>query len=164
MAFFGMEGSQVESVPEQSAGSEEDCLLCELNHDAQTHCLFRQLRAEDVVFIKEFTPQTGLVVRAAGVVKPGSFVAGSKGGCVHVKWAWRGERHTVVPEDTDAARGAPFYAEFDLAVQREIIELLPDSGHDPYRMVMELPSLQNPGDQSSRGEAGQLAEAGCQSL
>ena len=141
MAFFGMDGSQVESVSEQASGMDEDCLLCELNHDAQAHCLFRQLRAEDVVFIKEFTPQTGLVVRAAGVVKPGSFIEGSKGSCVHVKWAWHGEKHTAEPEDTDKAGNAPIYEEFDLAVQREIMDLLPDSGHDPYRMVMEHPFL-----------------------
>jgi len=139
MAFFGMDRSEVKSVPDKLPCEETDCLLCEMSGEAQAHCLFRQLRAEDVVFIKEFTPQTGMVVLAAGVVEPGSFVSGKAGDCVHVKWSWCGEKHTAAPEDRDAARGDLVYEEFDLAVQREIIDLLPDSGHDPYHMVVDAP-------------------------
>ena len=141
MAFFGMDGSKMEGVPEPSR-NEVDCLLCEPGRDAHTHQLFRQIRAEDVVFIKKFTPQTGMDVLAAGVVEPGSFVKSRTGDCVHVKWLWRGEEHTAVPEDRDAARGDTVYEEFDLAVQREIIDLLPDSGHDPYHMVVDAPPAQ----------------------
>jgi len=137
MAFFGMDSTQVKIMPEKLRCEEVDCLLCETSRDAQAHCLFRQLRAEDVVFLKKFTPQNGLVILAAGVITPGSLVENDSGTCAHVHWEWSGEKQATKSEDMDETRGNAVYEEFDLGIQREIMDLLPDSGHDPYRRVME---------------------------
>jgi len=140
MAFFGMNASQVESLPEGFASNTGECLVCEKHDDKQAHCLFCHLRAADVVFLKEFTPQNGLVIFAAGVVTPGSLIENEAGTCAHVHWEWRGERHaTTVPDEVDDARGNPVYEEFDLGIQREIIDLLPHDKHDPFSMVMDRP-------------------------
>jgi hypothetical protein len=136
MAFFGMDSSEVENVPEGFSCKETECLICEKGQDKRVHCLFHQFRAGDVVFLKKFTPQTGLVVLAAGVVAPGSLIEDKVKTCAHVQWAWSGEKHLVEPEDLDDARGNSIYEEFDLAIQREIMELLPNSKDDPFSMVM----------------------------
>ena len=144
MAFFGMDASQVESLPEGFACNSGECLICEKRDDIHAHCLFRHLRAGDVVFLKKYTPQSGLVVIAAGVVTPGSLIENEAGSCAHVHWEWSGERHTARPEDVDETRGDPVYEEFDLGVQRNIIDLLPHARHDPFSMVMEMPVREVP--------------------
>lgn len=139
MAFFGIESIQVQTVPEDTKGGVEACLLCELQQDTPFHSYFQHIRAGDVVFLKEFTPKTGMQILAAGVVSPGSMVENQAKSCVHVQWAWHGVQHTVAPEDQDASRSRPIYEEFDLAIQREILDLMPRSIHDPFAMVMAAP-------------------------
>jgi hypothetical protein len=86
---------------------------------------FRSIRAEDVVFIKQFTPQSGLYVSAAGVAlsdhstEIGAYV------CVPVRWVWRGEKR-IEAQDEQLLHGVDAcYKEHNITVQREIIELAP---------------------------------------
>jgi hypothetical protein len=87
---------------------------------------FRSIRAEDIVFIKQYTPQSGLTISAAGVAladhpaEMGAFV------CVPVKWVWRGKKR-IEAEDEQFLRGNDAcYEEHNITAQREIIDLAPD--------------------------------------
>lgn len=141
MAFFGIESIQVQTVPEGTKGGAEVCLLCEVQQDTPFHSYFQHIRAGDVVFLKEFTPKTGMEILAVGVVSPGSLVKNEAESCVHVQWAWHGMQHAVAAEDHDDSRSRPIYEEFDLAIQREILDLMPRPIHDPFAMVMAAPPL-----------------------
>lgn len=85
---------------------------------------FRCIRTEDVIFIKNFTPQTGLQVIAAGVAKTGYPAENESEVCIPVEWVWRGEK--LIDEfDEKCSRCAdPLYEEHNIAVQREIINLM----------------------------------------
>lgn len=125
MAFFGMDSSYREGLPEKLQRRGTEWIVCGKNEDSHAHSLFRQIRPEDVVFIKQFSAQTGLEVLAEGVVLPGHSVEDQAGNYLPVKWAWKGRRHTVDPDDSYPFRVDSIYEEFDLAVQREIIDLMP---------------------------------------
>lgn len=126
MAFFGIDSRYADP---------NDGLLS--LSDAEPHChgLSHQLRSGDVVFLKQFAPHRGLDVLAVGSVTRDE-VTDAAGNHAPVSWLWRGCRHTVEPEDLSPFRAEPVYEEFDLAVQRELIDLLPLSRDNPFAMVL----------------------------
>lgn len=136
MAFWGIDERYAEEGTASIRPDEMGWIVCRQEEALSDHCLFHQIRTEDVVFIKEFSPENGLYIVAVGEVLPGGFVEDGAGGHVAARWLWTGWQHTVEPEDTDTFRRHPIYEEFDIAVQRELIDLLPASGHDPFEMVV----------------------------
>ncbi len=83
---------------------------------------FHGVHNGDLIFIKAYTPQTGLDVKAVGMVM--SDFLSSDGCCIPVDWLWAGERHVSDVDDRDALRAKALYEEYNLAVQREILDLL----------------------------------------
>ena len=131
MAFFGMDQCYVENMTGESGG-----IVCRTDVSQHIHQLFQQLRSGDVVFIKHFTDQKGLDVLAIGTIAPGCRVEDPTGSHFQVQWLWKGRRHTIDPDDRCPFRAESFYEEFDLAIQRELIDLLPANKCDPFFMVM----------------------------
>ena len=53
------------------------------------HAILRHLRAGDVIFIKSFTPNDGLTIKAVGLVREGRVHSfGKLGDGVPVHWVW----------------------------------------------------------------------------
>lgn len=87
---------------------------------------FRNIRAEDVIFIKSFTPQAGLQVKAAGIALSDYPTETEAEVCIPVEWVWRGEKLIGGLDEKCSRCGAPFYEENNITVQKEIIDLMPD--------------------------------------
>lgn len=87
---------------------------------------FRRIATEDVVFIKHYTPETGLDVKAVGIVLSTFATEDEKGICLPVEWIWKGEKHLEQLGDELHHCSEPLYEEFNILVQREIIDLVPD--------------------------------------
>lgn len=85
----------------------------------------RRVRVGDLIFAKSYTPETGLVLRAAGVVVNDEVraVEGLGPGVV-VKWKWTGEKAVGRIDDGHAARADPLHEEHHYDVQLKVIELL----------------------------------------
>lgn len=137
MAFFGMDERYAEFSSDKRLGIGQGRVVCRPDETQADQYLFHRIRPEDVVFTKKYTPEKGLYIASCGVVLPGCILEEKEGSYFPVLWLWRGWKHTVDPDDTYPFRGTSIYEEFDLAVQREILDLLPDSGHDPFKMVLE---------------------------
>ncbi len=120
MAVFGMESSCV-GPPD---GVRHCGTVC-LDRSAAEQNAFHGMRSGDFVFIKEYTPEAGLDVTALGVVLPDDPV--EEGRCLPVDWVWTGAQHIRELDDSDPARSEPFYEEYNLTVQREVLDLLPAS-------------------------------------
>lgn len=86
----------------------------------------QQVFAEDIVFIKHYTPQSGLDVTAIGVVQPHHPKAGYAMASVPVRWVWEGKRHIENPDEVNSLRSKALYEEYDIEVQRELLELMPE--------------------------------------
>lgn len=86
---------------------------------------FRSIRAEDVIFIKDFSPQAGLQVKAAGVALSSYVTEDGEEVCIPVEWVWRGKKLIEDFDEKCSRCGDPFYEEHNITVQREIIDLMP---------------------------------------
>ncbi len=87
---------------------------------------FRSIRAEDIIFIKNFAPQTGLQVKAAGVVLSDYPNEIDSEVCIPVEWVWRGEKLIEEFDEKCSRCGDSLYEEHNITVQRELIDLMPD--------------------------------------
>lgn len=86
---------------------------------------FRSIRAADIIFIKDFTPQTGLRISAAGIALSGYASENDAEVCIPVEWVWRGKKMIDDFDEKCSRCGDPFYEEHNITVQREIIDLMP---------------------------------------
>ena len=92
--------------------------------------MLRQLRTGDIVFIKSFTPSTGLIIKAVGIVTEGKVKEiNDLGACVQVKWVWQGEERIGKLDDKWPVRSVTIYEEHHPIVQLKIIDLLLKSRH-----------------------------------
>ncbi len=140
MAFFGMNPGCGEVLPELAGRDKAGLATCGKEQDAHARSQFREIRPDDVVFIKQYVPQTGMDVTAVGVVMPGLPSEDSAGEHVRVQWVWNGKMHIANPEEDNPLRIDPVYEEFDIEVQRELIDLMPEVKQDPFYMVMHATS------------------------
>ncbi len=118
MAVFGMDFSSI-GPPDISRHCGTACL----DMAAPEKNTFRAIRAGDFIFIKAYTQRAGLALKAVGVVLSGRALA--EGRCIPVEWVWTGEMHVSDPDDSSPFRSDPLYEEYNLAVQREVLDLLP---------------------------------------
>lgn len=121
-AFFGIDAHHMENFLERGVV----CMEKAEEKEAALLNTFRSMRKEDVIFIKDFSHQTGLSVKAAGVILSDYPAENDFGMCFPVEWAWKGE--ALIEEFGEEAPvcGDPIYEEFNIWVQRKIMELLPD--------------------------------------
>ena len=85
---------------------------------------FRSIKAEDIIFIKDFTPQTGLRVKAAGIALSSYPAEIDSEVRIPVKWVWRGVKFIDEFNEKYSRCGDPFYKERSITVRREIIDLM----------------------------------------
>jgi hypothetical protein len=94
---------------------------------------FRCMKTEDIIFIKDFSPETGLSVKAVGVVLSDYASEDEAGVCLPVCWAWRGCKQIEDFDEQRAMCDASFYEEHNITLQKAIIDLLPE----PMRLPPE---------------------------
>ena len=88
--------------------------------------VFRSIRTEDVIFIKDFSPQAGLTIKAAGIALSSYPAEINSEVCIPVEWVWRGKKLIDEFDEKCSHCGDLLYEEHNIMVQREIIELIPD--------------------------------------
>lgn len=84
------------------------------------------IKNEDIVFIKHCTPQSGLHIKAVGVVLSDYPAENNPDFCLPVEWVWQGEKILVNIGEALSLCGNALYEEHNILVQREIINLLPE--------------------------------------
>lgn len=120
--FFGIDERHTESALDHG-------VVCMDKSDPGEAALlgtFRCIATEDVVFIKHYTPQTGLTVKAIGIVLSSFATEDDRGICIPVEWIWKGEKFLEQLGEEQQHCTEPIYEEFNILVQREIIDLAPD--------------------------------------
>jgi hypothetical protein len=89
------------------------------------HSIVSPIKHEDIVFIKQCSPQSSLHIMAVGIVQSDFPTAGEDEVCLPVEWVWQGEKVLDNLDEVLALCGEPLYEEHNIMVQREIIDLLP---------------------------------------
>jgi hypothetical protein len=86
----------------------------------------RSVRAADIVFVKKFSAQSGLNIKAVGIALS-AFPTNWEGSvCLPVEWVWRGEKKVEPWDENCSCCADPFYEEHNITVQRELIDLMPE--------------------------------------
>ena len=78
------------------------------------------------IILRGKDPQAGLIVKAFGIARSGFASEDSKGICIPVKWVWRGEKFLEQLDEEQLHCLDPIYEEFNILVQKEIIDLVPE--------------------------------------
>ncbi|MBI3902043.1 MAG: hypothetical protein HY306_03740 [Nitrosomonadales bacterium] len=120
-AVFGIDARNAEAF----LGHDFVCLDKSKENEETVLHTFRRMRAEDIIFIKDFNPQAGLSVKAAGVVMSDYARESRTDICIPVEWVWSGEKFIGEFDEKCALCDTPFYEEHNITIQREIIDLMP---------------------------------------
>lgn len=120
-AFFGIDAHNMEAFLDRGVV----CMEKAEEKGAVFLNTFHSIKKEDVIFIKNYSQQAGLSVKAAGIVLSDYPTENDFGICLPVEWAWKGE--TLIEEFGEEAPACsdPLYEEFNIWVQKKIMELLP---------------------------------------
>lgn len=118
--FFGIDEHNSESFFKQGVV----CIHNSIEKEAVLFKTFQSIRTEDIVFIKNYT-QAGLKVKAVGVVLSSFPTENELGVCIPVEWIWKGEKLMEQFGEELAHCRDTLYEEYNILVQREIIDLLP---------------------------------------
>lgn len=119
--FFGIEERNAQGFIENGIV----CLPRLPDGKSDLHSIVSAIKSEDIVFITHCTPQSGLHIKAIGVVQSDFPVESDAGVCLPVEWVWRGEKVIKKYDETLPFCGNALYEEHDILVQREIINMLP---------------------------------------
>ncbi|HUX90749.1 MAG TPA: hypothetical protein VMV48_08675 [Gallionellaceae bacterium] len=119
--FFGIEERHAQDFIEQNMV----CLPRSADGKTDLHSIVSAIKNEDIVFIKHCTPESGLHIKAIGVVQSDFPAERDAGVCLPVDWVWRGEKVIGNLDEMMPFCGDALYEEHDILVQREIIDMLP---------------------------------------
>jgi len=105
------------------------CVFWREDEAPPAHSILRHMRAGDIVYIKTFSPQTGLTIKAVGLVTVGGVreyadVGGHLGWGVPVIWAWTGNETVGRLDDKWPVRTVTLYEEQHPKVHTVVLELL----------------------------------------
>ena len=120
-AFFGIDEHNAQGFIDNSIV----CLPHATDGKFDLHSVVSPIQNEDLVFIKQCTPQSSLHIKAVGVVQSNFPTMVDTEVCLPVEWVWQGEKVLQNLDEVLAQCGAALYEEHNIMVQREIIDLLP---------------------------------------
>lgn len=120
--FFGIEVQGSDEFLNHGAA----CLDKSNKTESSLLGIFRTIRTEDVIFLKSFSPQTGISVKAIGVVLPGYPSENSKEICMPVEWYWKGNNLIEIYGETYNHCSDYLYEEHNIWIQRQLIDLMPN--------------------------------------
>lgn len=132
MAIYGIGANfgGSDDVSKQFIKREVACLGYSKEDSPTLHTMLAHIKTGDIIFIKSFPPNIGLIIKAVGVVVGDAVVEDRelrlRG--VRMKWAWHGDVRLGKLEDKyDPVRGLTLYEEQNFTVQSQVIQLLLNS-------------------------------------
>lgn len=128
-AFFGIDERQARGFVDNRVV----CIPRMPEGEAELHAIVSPIKNEDVVFIKHWTPEVGLHVKAVGLVRSEVPLEETGPVCLPVDWVWQGEKELETFDEVLAQSGQDLYEEHNIQIQREIIDLLPQQ----YQLAQE---------------------------
>ena len=126
MAIFGIGAHYDRDVSSEFLGHGCACVGWDEADAPPAHGILRHLRTGDIIFIKSFAPNVGLLIKAVGVVTDGKVRPfGDLGSGVKVRWVRDDLDERVGKlDDKWPVRSVAIYEEFHPVVQAKVIDLL----------------------------------------
>lgn len=128
MAIFGVGAYYDRDVTEDFLKQGCACVGWDEKEAPPAHSILRHLRTGDIIFIKSYTPNDGLTIKAVGIVKEGKVYDNNNlGSCIPVHWVWKGNEKVGLLKDKWPVRTVTIYEEYHSEVQNRVINLLLNS-------------------------------------
>ena len=125
MAIFGIGAYYHHDVSSDFLQQGCACVGWDPQDAPPAHAILHTLRTGDIIFIKTFTPNDGLTIKAVGLVREGRVrPIGSLGEGVPVRWVWNGEERVGRLDDKWPVRTVTIYEEYHPQIQNRVMELL----------------------------------------
>lgn len=125
MAIFGIGAYYDHDVSNDFLEQSCACVGWPEQEAPPAHAILRHLRTGDIIFIKSFTPNDGLTIKAVGIVSEGRVRSfGNLGEGVPVRWVWNGEERIGRLDDKWPVRSVTIYEEYHPVVQSRVMDLL----------------------------------------
>jgi len=121
-SIYGIEESNAQGFIENNFV----CLPHADNGEIDLHNTVAAIKNEDIVFIKHCASESGLQIKAIGVVKSDVPFDVDSEFCLPVEWLWLGEVVLKNFDENFLLRKSQYYEEHDILVQRAVIDLLPE--------------------------------------
>ena len=121
-AFFGIEERNAQGFLDKSIV----CYPRSPDGKSDLHSIVSAIKSEDIVFIKQCTPQSSLHIKAVGVVQSDYPAESDLGICLPVEWVWKGEKVLENFDEELSLCGNALYEEHNILVQKEVTNLLPE--------------------------------------
>jgi len=134
MAVFGIGAYHDHDVTPDFLKQHCACVGWKEEQAPPAHGLLRALRTGDIIFIKAFTPEAGLTIKAVGVVQEGRVREyNDLGSGVPVRWVWNGEKRIGKLDDKWPVRSVTIYEEYHPEVQGAVLKLLLGAANRPLQ-------------------------------
>ncbi len=89
------------------------------------HALLRHIKVGDVVYLKGYPVNQGLIIKAVGVVMEDGVKKREDGWGVPVRWVWtRGNKRLGQIKDKYNVHSFTLYEEYNPEIQKEVLRLL----------------------------------------
>ena len=129
MAIFGIGAYYNRDVSNNFLEQGCACVGWSEENAPPAHAILRHVRVGDIIFIKSFTPNDGLTIKAVGLVREGRVrTFGGLGDGIPVRWVWNGEVRLGRLDDKWPVRTVTIYEEYHPDVQNRVMELLLGGG------------------------------------
>lgn len=119
--FFGISAD----TPDVSLQDDRICLSFDTESGQHLLPAFQHMNPEDVLFLKSYSEPTGMEVSAMAVVLSGHPRNERAEFTIPVRWLWEGQKHIDGADENNYHRQDMLYEEFDLKIQRDLIDLVP---------------------------------------
>jgi hypothetical protein len=100
------------------------CVGYEPDEAASLHTLLKHIKTGDVVYLKAYPANVGLIIKAVGVVVGNEVREYDDGWGVSVKWVWTGDKRLGQINDKYNVRRLTLYEEHNFEIQKKVLDLL----------------------------------------
>lgn len=101
------------------------CVGWDYSDAPSLHRILKQITVGDLIYIKSHPPDTGLRIKAVGIVVDAEVKKVKNLGMgVKVKWIWQGDEFIGKIDDKYNVRNITLYEEFNPDVQKKVIQLI----------------------------------------
>jgi hypothetical protein len=119
-ANYGKDGDVSEDFVKHGVA----CVGYEPDEAPSLHTLLKHIKTGDVVYLKAYPANVGLIIKAVGVVVGNEVREYGDGWGVSVKWVWTGDKRLGQINDKYNVRRLTLYEEHNFEIHKKVLDLL----------------------------------------
>ena len=125
MAIYGIGANFGEDVSEDFISEGVACIGWTPEQAPVLHRMLKYIKMGDIIYIKSYPPQIGLIIKAVGIVTDDTVKDYAFGKGVEVRWIWTGDQRLgQLADKCTSLRTGTLFEETSAEVSTELINLI----------------------------------------